>query len=233
MAEINKPDNLSYIWADTGEKRQPSNAKILTGWVAEIPTFQDFNWLDGRQDHAIAHINQHGIAMWDAQTEYQANKSYVMASDGSIYEATQTSINVEPTANPTHWRVAFWGSRNTTVDTNGFIKEASPIVRLFSDHIKANDEAQDVKFYRVSEGYYKLETQRDLASSGWAVEVPKDFNGNILVYIEIEKVEDGFLVSTFKPSYKNGKAVAGSVSDIPDGRWVDLRLSYLESEIQG
>jgi hypothetical protein len=96
MPEINKPSGLSKTWASSGEKREPSDAKKGLGWVAEIPTYQDFNWLDGRQDEALAHINQHGIAVWDNGTEYQANKSYVQGSNGNIYGAKTTNTNINP-----------------------------------------------------------------------------------------------------------------------------------------
>lgn len=102
MAEINKPANLSLPWAKTGDKHQPSDSKISTGWVLEYPTFQDFNWIQNRADTAIAHINQHGIPVWDNETEYRANKSYVQGSDGNIYKAkfNHTNINPVPPVNP-------------------------------------------------------------------------------------------------------------------------------------
>lgn len=102
MPEINKPANLSLPWAKTGDKHQPSDSKISTGWVLEYPTFQDFNWIQNRADTAIAHINQHGIPVWDNETEYRANKSYVQGSDGNIYKAkfNHTNINPVPPVNP-------------------------------------------------------------------------------------------------------------------------------------
>ncbi|MDM8440151.1 pyocin knob domain-containing protein, partial [Acinetobacter baumannii] len=40
------------------------------------------------------------------------------------------------------WRKIL-SSKNTTVDANGFIKSASPIVKLFADKIEPNDEAAE------------------------------------------------------------------------------------------
>lgn len=103
MAEIIKPSGLQKQWAELGEKRVPSDTKIQNGWEKEIPTFQDFNWLDGRQDSAIAHINQRGIAEWDASTEYRAGKSYVTGSDGEVYKALTTNTGNNPVGDIVNW----------------------------------------------------------------------------------------------------------------------------------
>lgn len=97
MAEIQKPSNLTTnLWADVGEIVEPSNTKKQQGWIAEIPPFQFENWLNNRMERAIAHIVQHGISEWDANTEYQADKSYVQDEDGVIYRATRTSTGNNP-----------------------------------------------------------------------------------------------------------------------------------------
>lgn len=232
MAEINKPEGLNVMWAELGEKREPSDAKKRQGWVAEIPTYQDFNWLDGRQDQFIAHVNQHGLVSWDAETEYQAGKSYVMGTNGVIYKALTTNTGNNPIGDTINWDVAFWGAGNTTVDTNGFIKEASPIVKLFSNSVMPNRYTTDVVFQKESLGVYRLFTKRTLFRNGWNIEIPKDVNGNTLVFLEYEETDYGMEIRTFKPSYKNGKVVAGAVTDIPEQRWVDIRMSYLDSEIE-
>lgn len=97
MAELEKPSNLSLIWADAGDKIQPSEDKVRTGWLVEIPTRQNFNWLDNRQDQALAHINQRGIPEWDRNTSYVFGKSYVQGSDGIVYFAKADSTGVDPT----------------------------------------------------------------------------------------------------------------------------------------
>lgn len=69
MSIITKPSNLSRTWAKLGDKIEPSDTKKDMGWVEEIPTYQDFNWVMNRQDTAIAHMNQYGIPVWDSGTE--------------------------------------------------------------------------------------------------------------------------------------------------------------------
>lgn len=108
MADIQKPATLNVIWAESGDKIKPEDSKIQIGWLAEIPPRQYFNYMDNRRDTAIAHINQHGIGVWDAFTEYQALRSYVQGSDGVIYRALQTNISNNPVEdNGTYWTEAF------------------------------------------------------------------------------------------------------------------------------
>lgn len=124
MAQILKPANLSLTWASGGDVLNPGDTKYATGWQVEIPPRQWFNYLDNRQDTAIAHINQHGIAVWDSGTEYQANKSYVQgATNGTIYRCVQTHINQNPETDVanTYWIIAFAsaGDFYTKTETEG------------------------------------------------------------------------------------------------------------------
>lgn len=101
MADINKPD-LTNLWASDGAVIPPSPSKIQTGWVAEIPPHQWENYVQNRQDVALAYLLQKGVPEWDNTTEYIANKS-VVTYDGNIYFAIQTSTNNNPSSSPSHW----------------------------------------------------------------------------------------------------------------------------------
>lgn len=138
-----------------------------------------------------------------------------------------------------------WTSRNTTVDTNNFIKRASPIARLTNDisqmqpdfaednqHIIAglvsvNSEAEGVAAERISTGVYQVKGAVGLAEEGWTLEVPQDINGNRLCFVKLETDKEGVItVSVFKRRFDVDSAmiVAGEPMDIPSGRWIDLRL---------
>ena len=107
MAEINLPD-MSLLWSSAGDILQPTDSKIQQGWSAEVPPRQWYNWLDNRQDEAIAHIAQHGIAVWSSTLEYQAGKSYVQGSDGIVYKALTTNTNINPVGGAVgNWQSAF------------------------------------------------------------------------------------------------------------------------------
>ena len=101
MPQINKPSDLNKIWSVNGVNTAPTDVKINNGFVVEIPPYQWFNYIENKQDQAIAHINQMGIPVWDASTEYQAGKSQVQGSDGKIYRAFFTTTNVNPVGDST------------------------------------------------------------------------------------------------------------------------------------
>lgn len=107
MTLRNKPDDIdSKIWASTGDVESPSSLEIAEGWEpAEKPFSQYANWIENRQDCFIAHINQHGIAVWDQSTLYKAYKSYVQADDSNIYLAKQDNQDVNPVGDTlgTYW----------------------------------------------------------------------------------------------------------------------------------
>jgi len=110
MPQILKPSNLSLTWASAGDVLNPGDTKYATGWQVEIPPRQWFNYLDNRQDTALAHINQHGVVVWDALTEYQANKSYVQGpTTGAVYRSKQTHTNQNPDLDvgEVYWEFAF------------------------------------------------------------------------------------------------------------------------------
>jgi len=109
MPEINKPLALSKVWARIGNKDEPIDTKKDQGFGKEIPTCEQHNFLWNRSDTAIAHINQHGIAVWDSDTEFQANKSLAMGSDGNIYRSKTTNTNQNPVTDSsnTHWELWF------------------------------------------------------------------------------------------------------------------------------
>lgn len=109
MAFFPKPTTANEVWASGGIIVAPPNVKVTQGWTVELPPYQYFNWIQNRSDGFVAHVNQMGIPVWDNVTEYQANKSHVQGSDGLIYKALTTNINLDPTnpLNAASWKLAF------------------------------------------------------------------------------------------------------------------------------
>ena len=129
---------------------------------------------------------------------------------------------------------------NTTVDSNGFIKAASPIVQLFADKITANDEAQqqEIIFEKLSIGDYLIRGTTGFALEGWYVETPKDANGNVLFSVIYDTLENGDIsVKTYEKKFDLETAsIVADIDkpiDITTGRWIDLRLQELpQAEIK-
>lgn len=107
--EFLKPDNLNIVWASGGDRLYPGDTKYASGWGVEIPPRQYFNEIDYKQDQMLAHLNQHGIPVWDSETEYQADQSYVQGSTGTVYRCVLTHTNQNPDldVSNTYWIIAF------------------------------------------------------------------------------------------------------------------------------
>lgn len=125
-------------------------------------------------------------------------------------------------------------SGTTAIDSNGFIKAASPIVQLFADKIEINNEAQqqDIVFEKLGIGDYLIKGSTGFAQQGWYVETPKDANGNSLVAVVYEQLENQDIsVKTYKKKFdiETASIVADleQAIDIPVGRWIDIRLQEL------
>lgn len=148
-------------------------------------------------------------------------------------------------------RNIIWGTANTTVDSNGFIKKASPIARLsggpekmaddyldgfaLSGYAAVNSEAAGVSAERVSVGVYKVTGALGFAEEGWNIEVPQDVNGNRLCFVSASTGKDGTIyvkVSKRRFDIDTAAIVAGEPMDIPAGRWIDLRLEMPTREIE-
>lgn len=97
---VNKP-NLNRVWANgapTGNVVDPDTTtpnKFDTGWQAEIPPFEHFNFIQKMVTQALAHINERGVPEWDSSTVY-LDKALVRGSDGEIYQATEENSNSDP-----------------------------------------------------------------------------------------------------------------------------------------
>ncbi|ENR2983580.1 hypothetical protein ACEVBE_003996 [Acinetobacter nosocomialis] len=135
------------------------------------------------------------------------------------------------------WRKIL-SSKNTTVDANGFIKAASPIVKLYADKIEPNDEAaeQPLSFEKLDIGHYLLKGTSGFATEGWYIETPKDANGNILFAVIYQQLENKDIeIKTFKKKFdvESASIIADldNPVDISTGRWIDIRLQEIPKPV--
>ncbi|MBQ4788077.1 hypothetical protein F9U39_01445 [Pectobacterium versatile] len=92
-------------------------------------------------------------------------------------------------------------SGNTTVDSNGFLKTASPIVKLFSDgSSELNAESEGVVTARISEGVYHitgclgLNADRAWGGEDGGITNPRCRNGYERIWNDYDVQEDGSLI---------------------------------------
>lgn len=122
-----------------------------------------------------------------------------------------------------------WHDKNTTVDSNGFIKRASPIIKLAQDGIELTThlEIERTAFERAGVGHYVLRNVPLLSRDGWYIETPKDRNNNIYFTLDYEEDEQSktLTIRTYDPDYSTGRATNGEPMDILEGRFVSLRFA--------
>ena len=138
-----------------------------------------------------------------------------------------------------------WGSYvgvrttlNTTVDANGFLKGASPVVDMYDNKISLNHDAEQqgsITFEKLGVGDYLVKGSLGFAQEGWYIETPKDANGNVLVAVVYEQLANNDLsIKTYAKRFddETGDIVANLAKprDIPTARFISLRLHELPKE---
>lgn len=142
---------------------------------------------------------------------------------GALKVALSTRVRVSAgTWSPWY---AMWHAGNTTVDANGFLKKASPIVKLFGDgSCELNAESQGVTIKRLSEGVYRVSGVLGFNADGaWGgagngIEIPVDDNKRPLVWVESKVLPDGDIeIRTYHRTYDTGPYSARNIEAMDSG----------------
>lgn len=122
-------------------------------------------------------------------------------------------------------------SGNTTVDANGFVKRASPIISIYEDgSFKTNEESEGCFVSRVSEGQYLISGCIGLnADAAWGgidggFEIPLDRNKQPRIWLDYDVNPDGsVLVKTYHRTHPSAPKFARNEREgIADGDPVDI-----------
>ncbi|XVH59388.1 pyocin knob domain-containing protein [Providencia hangzhouensis] len=106
------------------------------------------------------------------------------------------SINDAGTSVNTPW-ISQYNTSNTTKDSNGNLKAASPIVRVFANDVDPNEEAEGVTLKKLHTGIYQLHGVLGLHSdASWGginggITIPCGINQLPLVYALYDVLEKG------------------------------------------
>lgn len=215
-----------------------------TSSPGEIVNFSTRTWAQGESTYIKpdstnwpvgvphTHLRVTALAGRDSGSEY----SLLMFQDGAgsdLYYATSRAGS-------------FIGRKvltngNTTTDSSGFIKTASPIVQLFHDgRCVLNGESEGCTVTRLSTGEYLIEGCMGLnTDAAWGgidggFDIPKDRNGQPLIWLDYEVNADGsVLVKTYHRTYPDAPPFArhdiaglanGEPVDIPADQFVSVRV---------
>lgn len=170
MPKYNKPNSVNTIWADSAldvNIDKPTDSYITEGWTQVKPPYEYENWSMNKLHWGLAYYNQLGIPEWDSQTEYQAFKSYVQASDNRLYRCIQTNTNRNPTAgNTAYWEV-YEGNRQATSIARGTVELATNnevIAGLRDDVVVTPSTLQAKKASTTEEGIIRTATNTEVSS---------------------------------------------------------------------
>ncbi|CAM6991540.1 phage tail protein [Citrobacter portucalensis] len=187
--------------------------------------------------------------------EGQVSRWMFISDDNKIYLRMTYTASGQTVDTP--W-IKQWGQANTTIDANGALKPASPIVKIFGNgSAELNDESEGVTVKRESTGVYLISGVVGLnADPLWGgidggVVIPTDINNQPLVWADFCVEPDGDIVlKTYHRTHPGAPEFArnligiknndgsftetvkdGEPVDIPAGRWVDVRVQMPEDSL--
>ena len=151
-----------------------------------------------------------------------------------------------------------WGTANTTTDSNGFLKAASPVVKIFHDgHYDTNNESEGCHVARLATGQYLIVGCTGLHSdAAWGgidggFEIPVDRNKQPRIWLDYKVNADGSVlvrtyhrVHTSAPEFAQNRigntdingvftetVADGEPVDIPADSFVSVRVEMPEDSI--
>ncbi|EDS5837103.1 phage tail protein [Salmonella enterica subsp. enterica serovar Oslo] len=213
-----------------------------------LRTYRNNGFL-GDGDQSIA---QYSPAIWVGTGDTWASLSLPYSPAGKIAVASGSESAGRMVVR------LLWDNSNTVVDGNGFIKQASPVVRIFSDGgYETNDESEGVVVTRIQTGEYLIEGCTGLnADAAWGgidggFEIPVDRNKLARIWIDYEVNADGsVLVRTYHRVHPSAPPFAqnrigntdisgmftetvadGEPVDIPADSFVSVRVEMPENSI--
>ena len=227
---------LYNIGMDGGQVITVGNSFGLgwNGWRQSYENFTQFlTDLNGKSQFVgINFVSTEEVSPYSAGIYSQTQDTYFYIAAGPFSNSKVVGVSgvgrgVQP--------FVFRTSRDTWVDGNGFIKIASPVVELYANEIKLNNEAkdQDIVFEKVGVGSYLLKGTTGLAQDGWYIEQPKDSNGNIFHAVDYGTHTNGDIwIKTYEQMIDGTRIVADQTKpiDIKENRFISVRLNPLPED---
>lgn len=134
MTIYSRPNPSVPVWAESGDKVQPSNPEVQTGWPAAStpPSRQRFNWVLGFAAQGLRYLLQRGIPEWATGEDYPQNAR--VQHLGATYRALVASPTGAPGDVPGEWEA--WGfsagdistppqfDNDNSIATTAFVRQA-------------------------------------------------------------------------------------------------------------
>lgn len=208
------------------------------------------------QDVLLAGLEQYGLTVFRNNQQIAAPWDVWNYSSNLFFRAGDTysvlsipfeqsgKVKVFGGAAGSGWKTGrtLLDSTITTVDSNGFIKQASPIVKVFGDgKYEVNEESEGAIVERVSVGVYRISGVLGLNSdAAWGgvnggFEIPLDINKQARVWIDYKVEPEGSIIlKTYHRTYESSPSFAtnkidgfnnGDPIDIPSDAFISVRVN--------
>ncbi|MEX9966493.1 pyocin knob domain-containing protein [Providencia stuartii] len=264
-APESSPDGYAYFqyrigdnWFGRAEIPRPASNQ-----TTRLMQVGDYGWGAGAKSSSNWNeITENGVyvAASSSQPELPEAMNFLMVLHiQSGYTASQIAFRSNREITST-WRRSkdtfgwgkwyeFYTEANTTKDSNGNLKAASPIVKVFADHIETNEESEGVEMEHLGVGHYLIKGVVGFNADGaWGINngfvIPQDHNGKNMVLIDYKVRPDGdievfvfhqqnadlperFQNKRIKYIDKDGNPVYYEnyePCDVPESRWIDMRV---------
>ncbi|MEG6112180.1 phage tail protein, partial [Enterobacter hormaechei] len=186
--------------------------------------------------------NTNGVGV---QLQYDGGPStawFVWTNDGQAY------IQTNHMQGATYQWKKVYTTANTIIASDGSIKTASPVVKVYSDGTyQTNDESEGCTVTRLSLGEYLIEGSEGLNSdAAWGgidggFDIPTDRNKQPLIWLDYHVHADGsVLVKTYHRTHSTAPEFArneiqgindGDPIDIPSDQFVSVRVQMPQETI--
>ncbi|MEY0670753.1 hypothetical protein AB7280_02920 [Providencia rettgeri] len=168
---------------------------------------------------------------------------------GVILAARVKALRLSIIENDVESQYDVYHTGNTAKDSNGNLKVASPIVKVFADHIETNDESEGATMEYLGVGHYLVKGVLGFNADGaWGINngivIPQDYNGKNLVLVDYDVKKDGSIEmfvfhqqSAEMPERFQNKRIKHfdeegvpvyfenyEPCDVPESRWIDMRV---------
>ncbi|HHH4166106.1 TPA: hypothetical protein ACPZHN_000999 [Providencia stuartii] len=198
-----------------------------------------------------------GFSPTSPATVYFGMSSFNTAkTHGMMLSARMKTLRLSIIENNVSNQYDVYHTGNTTKDSNGNLKAASPIVKVFADHIELNEESEGVEMEHLGVGHYLIKGVVGFNSDGaWGINngfvIPQDHNGKNMVLIDYKVRPDGdievfvfhqqnadlperFQNKRIKHIDEDGNPVYYEnyePCDVPESRWIDMRVEMPPNSI--
>ena len=235
----------SEIVTNSDTSQIPSLKALGLGYARHIDNFSNTNMLGfGRFTSQTANnpANTNGVGV---QLQYDGGPStawFVWTTDGQAY------IQTNHMQGATYQWKKVYTTANTIIASDGSIKTASPVVKVYSDGTyQTNDESEGCTVTRLSLGEYLIEGSEGLNSdAAWGgidggFDIPTDRNKQPLIWLDYHVHADGSVLGkTYHRTHSTAPEFArneiqgindGDPIDIPSDQFVSVRVQMPQETI--